>query len=331
MRVWPISKVLFMTVFQTHWVRTLFVVSVVIFAHSSAFSVEPILPIPESLPHDPAKAKLGKKLFSDVRLSKDDTLSCESCHFLNRAGVDFVDRSIGVGGQVNKRNSPTVFNSALNFRQLWDGKAEDLEEQIDMAVVGPKVMAMASWDAVVEKLSKVEEYDKAFKEVYGEEINAKNIQHAIAEFERTLLTPNSPFDRYLKGDQNAISAQAKQGYQFFKAYGCVSCHQGANVGGNLFQKIGVLKDINLLAGLSTDLGRFGVTGNEWDKRVFKVPSLRLVTLTPPYFHDGSVGTLSEAIDIMIEFQLGREVPVEHKEAIIEFLKTLPGEWPQEIR
>ncbi|MEO0442197.1 MAG: cytochrome c peroxidase [Pseudomonadota bacterium] len=291
-------------------------------------AVEPILPIPDSIPHDPQKAELGKQLFFDKRLSKDDTLSCESCHFLDKAGVDLVPRSIGVGGQVVKRNSPTVFNSALNFRQLWDGRAENLEVQIEKAVVNPKVMGMESWDVLVEKLAAVDSYKTAFQTLYGEPINAENIQHAIAEYERTLLTTNSPFDQFLKGNQSAISEQAKQGYNYFKAYGCVSCHQGANVGGNLFQKMGVLKDINLRQGLNTDLGRYSVTGNEWDKRVFKVPSLRLAALTPPYFHDGSVATLSEAVDVMIEYQLGRKVPEDHKSAIIEFLKTLVGDLPK---
>jgi len=291
-----------------------------------SFAAEPISPIPQYLPHDPLKAALGKQLFSDPRLSKDDSLSCESCHFLDRAGVDFVDRSRGINGKINKRNSPTVYNSALNFRQLWDGRAETLEVQAMMAVKSPNVMGMPSWDAVAEKLSEVDAYKKRFDRLYGV-LNGKNIQHAIAEYERTLLTPNAPFDRYLKGDNNAISPLARRGYQYFKSYGCVSCHQGANVGGNLFQKLGVLKDINRLDGFGSDLGRFNVTGNEWDKRVFKVPSLRLVTLTPPYFHDGSVQTLREAIDIMTEFQLGRQVPERHKDAIVEFLKTLPGEWP----
>ncbi len=299
-----------------------------------AFSVsaaEPILPIPQSLPHDPVKAALGKKLFSDPRLSKDDNLSCESCHFLDRAGVDFVDRSIGSGGDKLIRNSPTVFNAALNFRQMWDGRADTLEAQVDLVMKNPKVMGMSSWGEVIDKLNGIEEYQQGFQVAYGEPINAVNIQHAIAEFERTLLTPNSPFDQYLNGDESAISAKAKRGYQYFKSYGCASCHQGANVGGNLFQKIGVLKDINLRKGLNEDLGRFDITGNEWDKRVFRVPSLRLVALTPPYFHNGSVPTLSEAIDVMVEFQLGRKIPEEHKEAIIEFLKTLPGTWPEETK
>jgi len=305
--------------------RYLFIIACTLFfASFKLFAAEPISPIPESLPHDPAKAALGKRLFSDVRLSKDDSLSCESCHFLDRAGIDFLDTSVGIGGAKNKRNSPTVYNSALNFKQLWDGSADTLEQQIESATKNPNVMGMESWDSIVSKVGKLDDYSDAFQEAYGEPINAKNIQHAIAEFERTLLTPNSPFDLYLKGNKAAISAQAKKGYEYFKAYGCVSCHQGVNVGGNLFQKMGVLKDIALHPVLGQDLGRYNTTGNEWDKRVFRVPSLRLVTLTPPYFHDGSVATLSEAIDVMIEFQLGRQVPEEHKLAIIEFLKSLAG-------
>lgn len=289
------------------------------------FANEPITPIPDSLPHDPVKAALGKRLFTDVRLSKDDSISCESCHFLDRSGVDFLDRSIGIGGAKNKRNSPTVYNSALNFRQLWDGRAETLEQQIEAATKSPVVMGMENWDKIVDKVSELDDYSEAFKRAYGQSINADNIQHAIAEFEKTLLTPNSPFDLYLKGNSTAISPQAKKGYQYFKAYGCISCHQGVNVGGNLFQKMGVLKDIALHPVLGQDLGRYTITGNEWDKRVFRVPSLRLVSLTPPYFHDGSVATLSEAIDVMIEYQLGRQVPEEHKLAIIEFLKSLAGQ------
>jgi len=307
------------------------VVFICFFSAQSTFAIEPILPIPESLPHDTDKAALGKLLFFDVRLSKDDSLSCESCHFLDRAGVDFVDRSRGINNQIVKRNSPTVYNSALNFRQLWDGRAETLEIQVGKAIKNPKVMGMDSWADVVSKLTQADAYTEKFENLYGVPMNGENIQHAIAEYERTLLTPNSPFDQYLNGNKNAISPQAQKGYQYFKSYGCVSCHQGANVGGNLFQKVGVLKDINLLEGFGADMGRFTITGNEWDKRVFKVPSLRLAVLTPPYFHDGSVKTLREAIDIMAEFQLGRQIPDEHKDAIIEFLKTLPGEMPAEAK
>jgi len=293
----------------------------------SAFAVEPIQPIPV-IPYDKEKAALGKLLFSDVRLSVDDTISCESCHFLDKAGVDHVAKSIGVKGSINKRNSPTVFNSAFNFRQQWDGRASDLEQQIDMAMLNPRVMGMGSWKAVIKKVSSIDTYKERFKAIYGTEITAEQIQETIAEFERTLVTVNSPFDLYLKGDETAISEGAKRGYKLFKSYGCSSCHQGVNVGGNMFQKFGVLKDINLRGQLNIDLGRHNVTGNEWDKRVFKVPSLRFAVHTAPYFHDGSVKTLREAIDIMTEFQLGRKVPDEHKNAIMEFLATLPGELPE---
>lgn len=299
---------------------------------SVAWAIEPVQPIPEQVDYDPAQAALGKQLFFDVRLSVDDSRSCESCHFFNQGGADALHRSVGANGLLSKRNSPTIFNVVFNFRQLWDGRAEDLQEQINQVIINPTVMGMPSWDALVDKLSAIDEYQQAFQAVYGGSITAQRIQQALVEYEKTLITPNSPFDAFLKGDLNAISARAQKGYALFKSYGCSSCHQGINVGGNMFQKFGVLKDINLRKNnVDTDLGRYQVTNNEWDKRVFKVPSLRMVSLTAPYFHDGSVATLSEAIDVMTEFQLGRRLPDEHKAAIIEFLKTLPGELPVEAR
>jgi cytochrome c peroxidase len=201
--------------------------------------------------------------------------------------------------------------------------------QVKEVVISRTVMGMPSWDYTVNKINDIDHYKTSFETIYGEPLTAEQIQETIAEYERSLVLVNSPFDQYLHGDENAISEAAKQGYQLFKSYGCVSCHQGVNVGGNMFQKIGVLKDINLRDQADSDLGRHGITGNEWDKRVFKVPSLRLAVHTAPYFHDGSVKTLREAIDIMTDYQLGRTVPDEHKDAMIEFLKTLPGELPQE--
>jgi len=181
---------------------------------------------------------------------------------------------------------------------------------------------------VVKKLSDDSQYAKSFQQVYGQSMNEDLIVDAIAEYEKKLITPNSPFDQFLHGNEAAITAEQKQGYELFKAYGCVSCHQGKNVGGNMFQKFGVLKDINLQSGsLNEDLGRYEVTKNEWDKRVFKVPSLRLAVKTAPYFHDGSVPTIEEAVDIMIEFQLGRSVPVSDRSSIIAFLESLVGELP----
>ncbi len=291
-----------------------------------------ITPIPESIAVDQAKANLGKRLFFDKRLSTDNSISCASCHDLSAAfGTDAKQFSDGVNGRKGTRNSPTVFNSTFNFKQFWDGRAHDLVEQARGPVTNPVEMGMATWQVVVNKLSSDPVYQDEFDRVFGGKISEDNIVAAIAEYEKILITPNSPFDQFLKGDESAISAQQKQGYELFKAYGCVSCHQGKNVGGNMFQKFGVLKDINLQSGsLNEDLGRYEVTKNEWDKRVFKVPSLRLAVKTAPYFHDGSVKTIEEAVDIMIEFQLGRTVPESDRSSIIAFLESLVGEIPEGV-
>ncbi|MGH1427574.1 MAG: cytochrome-c peroxidase [Arenicella sp.] len=287
---------------------------------------EPIEPIPVQLDVDERKVALGRKLFFDKRLSDDNSTSCDSCHDLNQWGAENKAVSNGISQLQGTRNSPTLYNSALNFRQLWDGRANDLAHQVQGVVLSPVVMGMKSWEDAIKKLEADDFYAKESLDIYGKKLDKLVVSDAIAEFEKTLLTPNSAFDRYLKGDQTAITAEQKTGYELFKAYGCSSCHQGANVGGNMFQKFGVLDDISLQNGtLSNDLGRFNVTKNEWDKRVFKVPSLRLATKTPPYFHDGSVKTIEDAVDIMIKYQLGRGVPQEHRDAIISFLDSLVGE------
>lgn len=310
------------------------VACLVIFYFGQALANNPIEPLPLSVKVNPAKVKLGKKLFTDTRLSADNSISCASCHELSAEsyGTDLRSVSEGVKGQLGGRNSPTVFNSGFNFAQFWDGRADSLASQALGPVVNPIEMGMSSWEEVTSKLKGDTYYTTAFKQIYGTEISAVNIADAIAEFEKTLITANSPFDKFLRGDKKAISKQQKHGYQLFQSYGCVSCHQGRNVGGNMYQKFGVLKDIVLQSGtLGNDLGRFNVTKNEWDKRVFKVPSLRLAVKTPPYFHDGSVATIQEAVNIMIQFQLGREVPVTDQNAIIAFLESLVGDLPAGIR
>ncbi|WP_223787770.1 cytochrome-c peroxidase [Marinicella meishanensis] len=291
-----------------------------------------ITPIPQHMAVDEAKAKLGKTLFFDKRLSTDNSISCATCHDLNGAfGADGQQFSSGVNGLQGTRNSPTVFNAVFNFKQFWDGRAHDLVEQARGPVTNPVEMGMATWTEVVRKLADDSQYVEAFQQIYGQGINEDLIVDAIAEYEKQLITPNSPFDQFLNGDESAITAKQKKGYELFKAYGCVSCHQGKNVGGNMFQKMGVLKDINLQSGsLNEDLGRYEVTKNEWDKRVFKVPSLRLAVKTAPYFHDGSVKTIEEAVDIMIEFQLGRTVPKDDRSSIIAFLESLVGEIPEGV-
>jgi cytochrome c peroxidase len=288
---------------------------------------EPIKPIPTEIKVDERKAALGEKLFSDKRLSKDNTVSCASCHALTNGGVDRTAVSTGIGGVKGPINAPTVFNAGFNFRQFWDGRASSLEEQAAGPVHNPKEMG-SNWQEVIGKLSADKELIALFKAAYPDGVQAKNIQSAIAEFERSLVTPNAKFDRYLRGEKNALSEDEQKGYQLFKNYGCVACHQGVNVGGNMYQVFGVMGDYFKQRGNMTeaDLGRYNVTKNEADKHMFKVPSLRNVAVTPPYFHDGSVKTLPEAVEVMFRYQLGRSAPQSDKDLIVKFLQTLTGEF-----
>ena len=287
---------------------------------------EPIQPLPETLDVDPAKAALGRKLFHEPRLSRDGTVSCASCHDLRSGGDDGRRVSVGVEGAEGLVNSPTVFNSSLNFKQFWDGRAKDVVEQIDGPIQSPIEMG-SLWPDVVAKLYEDEEYPGLFESVYRDGINRANVKDAIAEFVKSLVTPGSRFDRWLKGDDSALDERERRGYALFKSYGCVSCHQGANVGGNMFQVFGVLNEYFKRRGNITeaDLGRFNVTGNVADRHSFKVPSLRMAAHTAPYLHDGSAATLRGAVDAMFEFQLGREAPDEDKDAIVAFIRTLAGE------
>lgn len=279
-----------------------------------------------------AAANVGKILFFDKKLSKNNSISCATCHDLkNGYGTDLSTVSTGIYGQKGERNSPTVFNSALNFTQFWDGRAKTLHEQAALPIVSPVEMGMSSIQELIVKLKGIDSYRDIFNETFSDGLTRRNLLNSIEEFQKTLVTVNSPFDQYLRGKEQAITEVQKRGYRLFKSYGCISCHQGKNVGGNMFQKMGALKDISLqLGSLANDLGRFNVTNNEWDKRVFKVPSLRLAAVTPPYFHDGSVKTLEEAVQVMTDFQLGRDVPQKDKQAIVEFIKSLVGQLPKGI-
>lgn len=288
---------------------------------------EPIKPIPLEVKLDPKKVALGEKLFHDKRLSKDNSVACVSCHSLSTGGVDRQPVSTGIGGEKGPINAPTVFNSGFNFRQFWDGRANSLEEQVVGPVHNPKEMG-SNWQEVLGKLSKDSALAAQFKDAYSDGLQAKNIQDAIAVFERSLTTPNARFDKYLRGDKTALTAEELKGYQLFKSYGCVACHQGVNAGGNMFQVFGVMGDYFAKRGNVTeaDLGRFNVTKNPADKYMFKVPSLRNVAMTAPYFHDGSAKTLSDAVDVMFRYQLGRPAPQGDKDYIVKFLHTLTGEY-----
>ena len=292
-----------------------------------AQSDEPLKPIPPAPQLDARKVALGNRLFHDKRLSKDNSLSCAGCHNLSRGGVDGLPSSIGIGGAKGPINAPTVFNSSLNFRQFWDGRAASLEEQAAGPVHNPKEMG-SNWAEVLAKLGQDTALVDQFKAIYRDGLQSANIQDAIAVFERSLTTPNARIDKYLRGDKLALSSDEQRGYQLFKAYGCVACHQGVNVGGNMFQTFGVMGDYFDKRGNPTpaDLGRYNVTKNEGDKHVFKVPSLRNVALTAPYFHDGSAKTLNDAVDVMFKFQLGRPGSAQDKELIVKFLYTLTGEY-----
>ena len=295
-------------------------------------AAEPIKPVPIMIDVNEAKAELGRRLFHEPRLSKNDTISCATCHDLSAGGDDGLVVSTGIEGRTGLVNAPTVFNSAFNFKQFWDGRAHNLKDQID----GPlqsRIEMESIWPDVVTKLFQDEDYPRMFQEAYPNDteiISRENIKDAIAEFMRSLITPNSRFDQWLRGNTEAISEHEKEGYALFKRYGCVSCHQGANVGGNMFQVFGVINDYFRKRGNITDadLGRFNVTGNEVDKHAFKVPSLRMAAHTAPYLHDGSAETLRDAVDAMFEFQLGREAPDDDKEAIVAFIKTLAGEYQE---
>lgn len=277
-----------------------------------------IEPIPQTVDYNYEKALLGKKLFFDPILSKDNSISCATCHDLNNGGDDGLKFSVGIDGQEGDINAPTVLNSFFNFRQFWDGRAHNLEEQALGPIENPVEMGH-DFATLVEKL-KTTTYNKDFKKIYIDGITKENLADAIAEFEKTLITPNSAFDRFLRGDETAITSFEKEGYELFRSKGCISCHNGVNIGGNLYSKFGMIVDID-----SKHLGKYNITKNEWDKYYFKVPSLRNISLTAPYFHDGRYDNLKEAVKTMSLVQLGRPITEKEIEKIVAFLKTLNGE------
>ena len=288
-----------------------------------------LLPLPE-VPQLPVeKVALGKRLFFEKRLSHDNTLACASCHDFTRGGTDRLRVSVGVGGAKGAVNAPTIFNASLNFVQFWDGRAASLEAQAAGPVHNPLEMA-SSWEEAIPKLQADGDYRAAFGRLYPQGMSGATIVDAIATYERTLLTPNSRFDRFLRGNKSALDALEQLGYRRFLDHGCASCHQGVLVGGNLFQRFGVMgdyfKDRPATQGTPADLGRFNVTGRAEDRHVFKVPSLRNVAVTTPYFHDGSAASLQEAVIVMGRYQLGRDLSGADVLAIVAFLRSLTGEW-----
>jgi len=289
---------------------------------------EPLQPLPRSVALDARAVALGRDLFHDTRLSSDRSIACANCHVIAAGGVDGLPRSIGVNAALGDVNAPTVLNSGFNFRQFWNGRAASLEEQIDGPTQSPKEMN-SNWPAILAALRSDARYPARFASIYRDGLTAPTVRHAIATYERSLVTP-SRFDRYLRGDRSAITPREQAGYHKFKTLGCASCHQGVGVGGNMYQVFGVMHDY--FSGRDrfpdSDLGRQAITHDERDRHVFKVPSLRNVALTAPYFHDASAPTLGSAVSIMGWYQLGRPLTVEEVDLLLEFLGTLTGELPQ---
>ncbi|MGS0677174.1 cytochrome-c peroxidase [Shewanella sp. 125m-1] len=292
---------------------------------SSNASSEPIEIISAAVITNPEKVELGKMLFFEPRLSKSGFISCNSCHNLSTGGVDALPTSIGHNWQEGPINSPTVLNAEYGLAQFWDGRAKDLKEQAAGPIANPKEMGFTH-ELAVDTVRSMPAYQAHFETVYDSKtISMDMITDAIAEFEKTLVTPNAPFDLYLQGDKDAISEQAKAGYQLFKDKGCVSCHNGPAVGGTMYMKMGLVKPFH------TDNpaeGRKAVTGKEADKFVFKVPTLRNIELTYPYFHDGSVWELEEAVNTMADIQLGQKLSDKEVKEMVAFLNSLTGEQPQ---
>lgn len=285
---------------------------------------EPIQPIPAAAVKNKAMVELGKKLFFDPRLSKSGFISCNSCHNLSLGGTDNLQTSIGDRWQQGPINSPTVLNSNMNLAQFWDGRAKDLKEQAGGPIANPGEMAFTH-ELAAEVLRSIPQYRAEFKQVFGsDDVNIGMVTDAIAAFEETLVTPDSRFDQWLKGNKKALNSTELAGYKLFKDAGCVACHNGAAVGGGSFQKMGLHADYKTA---SKAEGRITVTGKDADRMNFKVPTLRNVELTYPYFHDGAVWTLDEAVDTMGKLQLGRSFSKDEVGKIVAFLKTLTGIQP----
>lgn len=288
-------------------------------------SNELIQPIEPHVVENQAEVDLGKKLWFDPRLSRSGFISCNSCHNLMLGGADHLVSSVGDYWAQGPINSPTVLNSSLNFVQFWDGRAADLREQAGGPIANPLEMG-STHELAVSILKTIPGYVDEFEAVYGDrEITIEEVTGALAAFEETLVTPNARFDQWLKGDDDAITDQELNGYLLFKNSGCVACHNGPNLGGNSFQRMGLVEPY------VTDnetAGRAGVTGQDIDRMNFKVPTLRNVELTYPYFHDGGARTLSEAVDIMGRLQLGKKFEANEIEDIVAFLKTLTGDQPE---
>lgn len=290
---------------------------------------EPVRPIDLTLEYDAEKAALGYALFHDTRLSVDNTVSCASCHEIENAGVDNHQYSHGVNDQLGGVNAPTVYNAVYNFVQFWDGRAQTLADQAAGPPLNPVEMASESFDQIIAKLQADKKFVKAFTAVYPDGLTAANLTDAIEQFERTLITPNSAFDKWLRGDDAALTAEQLEGYELFKKYDCATCHAGPNLGGLTYELMGLRRHYFAERGLELtheDNGRFKETGQERDRHRFKVPGLRNVEHTWPYYHDGTRETLEDAVRDMGLYQSGVELSEGEIASMVSFLKTLTGEY-----
>jgi cytochrome c peroxidase len=289
-----------------------------------------VFPLPSPPTLDPAKLELGKKIYNDKFFSRNGQLSCASCHDFTKGGADGLVTYKSLDKSPGYINTPTVFNAGLNFKQFWNGRVPNLEEVIDTHIYDATVFNN-EWPDVISAAQRNAELTANFSRVYTDGITEINIKDALIAFLYSLLTEDAPFDLYLKGNKNALSEEAKKGFQLFKNYGCITCHQGPNIGGNLYERLGIYKDF--FEGRTpnkTDLGLYAATGKEEDKHVFKVPSLRNVQLTAPYLHDGSAATLDDVVKIMGVYQVGQTIPDYEVPLIVKFLESLTGKTPKSV-
>jgi cytochrome c peroxidase len=295
-------------------------------------------PLPKTMPSPdnpitPEKVALGRLLFFETRVSEDGTVSCARCHLPWLYATDGLEKPIGAEHRVNPRNAPTVLNAALQISAHWRGDRKSVEDQATKALVGPPSFGNPNYEAAMARIKAIPAYPPLFAKAFPKDadpVTPENWGKAIGAYERTLVTP-SPFDRYLSGDESALGADAKAGLREFMQTGCIACHNGVDVGGGMYQKFGLVEDYWKATGSPTpDKGRFDVTKDPADMYVFKVPSLRNVAMTPPYFHDGSVATLPEAVRVMARVQLGRKLTDEQIGRIVAFLQSLTGSLPEDL-
>jgi cytochrome c peroxidase len=311
---------------------------------AQARTLEPLpdkVPAPKDNPMTPAKVELGKQLFFEPRLSADGTVSCNDCHNVMGSGTDNRPVSVGISGQKGGRSAPTVWNAAFLSAQFWDGRAASLEDQAKGPILNPIEMGMPNPELAVQRIKSIPGYVAQFKEVFGgnDPVTYDNIAKAIASYERTLITPNSAFDKFAKGDKKALSEPAQRGMHLVEQVGCTSCHTGPNfsgpadlaVGQGFYQKFPAFpgSEYDAKYSLIQDLGRYGVTKKDEDKNVWRVPTWRNVALTAPYFHNGSVKTLDEAVRVMAKTQLNKELKANEVTDIVAFLNSLTGEFPKQ--